>query len=171
VNVAANAAYLVGTPATATVTIVDDEIGISVTKIIDAGEGGPVGIFRVCRTGSATGALAVNGVFSGTATSPADYSASGITGGVITIVDGAGCADVSITAVNDATPNPDRTVILTISSQGPPVMVVPGQGAATMFIVDNDAPKTIPTLSEWMLALLALMLAGFGMRAQQRRRN
>jgi len=78
VTLSTNAAYTVGTPSSATVTITSDDIASLPTVTITANdatatEAGPTtGQFTVTRTGSTTSALAVYFAVSGTATSGSD---------------------------------------------------------------------------------------------------
>ena len=163
-------AYTVGAPAVATGTITDNEIGISVTRISDATEGGSPGLFRVCRTGSTAAQQIVSFTLGGNAVQGADYTLSGNSGSTVVIAVGAGCADLGVTVVNDKVVNGSRTVTIALSA-GEGTQLVPGQGSAVMVLIDEDQPTTIPTLSTYGLMLLSLLLAAAaGFSARRRRR-
>ncbi|MEO8134515.1 MAG: Calx-beta domain-containing protein, partial [Betaproteobacteria bacterium] len=91
VTVAASASYTVGAPSSATVNITDDEVGLSVSKILDASEGGASGIFRVCRTGSTAAAVTVPFTLTGGGVEGVDYTVTGAVGNTITIPIGSAC--------------------------------------------------------------------------------
>jgi hypothetical protein len=168
VSLLAGAGYVVGAPSSGTVTIADDEIGISVSSIGDAQEGGLSGTFRVCRTGSTAAPLIADFVLGGTAVEGVDFTLSGNVGNTITIPAGSACADVTVNAVNDQITNSGRSLTMTLVAGA--AQVVPGGGSATMEIVDNDQPTTVPTLSTTGLMLLSLMLATLvGFTARRRR--
>ena len=168
-TVLAGTGYVVGAPSSATVTIADDEIGISVTRISDAKEGGSPGIFRVCRTGSTAAQLIASFTLGCNATEGVDYNLSGNTGTTVVIPAATACADITVTAVNDQTVNANRTVTL-ILSPGDGVQVVPGRGTATMSLIDDEVVQAVPTLSTLSLILLSLLLvAAAGFPARRRR--
>ena len=110
----ANAAYSVGTPAAATVTIADNDAPAVTVVATDAtaGEAGPdAGTFTITRTGATTLPLAVQYGVGGTASS-ADYAA--LTG-TVTIPAGQLSATVTVTPVDDGNIEADETVVLTLS--------------------------------------------------------
>ena len=94
-----NAAYTIGTPDTATMTIEDNDTAQPTVTIVatdaDASETGPnVGVMRVSRTGSTTASLTVSTTRSGSATNSTDYATLG---SAIVIPAGASFVDVTVT--------------------------------------------------------------------------
>ncbi len=170
VSLLSGATYVVGAPAAATVTIADDEIGISIARVADAVEGTSAGSFQICRTGSTTGPLVVTFSLSGAAQEGIDFTLSGNAMNTITIPDGQSCATLTVTALDNQTIDPTRDIIVTISPSGQ-AQVVPGQGSASIAIVDDERPRIIPTMSEWGLLLMGLMLAGIAGFSVRRRRT
>ena len=100
VTFSSNAAYGIGTPGSAAVTIADNDgplptVTISATDP-NASEAGPdAGIFTVTRSGSTSGALTVNYTVSGTATAGSDYTALA---GSVTLGSGAASATITVAA-------------------------------------------------------------------------
>jgi hypothetical protein len=77
ITAAAGVAYVVGTPASASVSILDNDAAavVSITATdANASESGDAGQFTVTRAGSTAGSLSVNLSISGTATAGADYT-------------------------------------------------------------------------------------------------
>ena len=103
VTLSANAAYSVGTPSSATVTIVDDEPPLPAVTIVatdpNAAEAGlDPGVFTVSRTGSTTASLTVNYIVSGTATNGTDYQTLA---GSVMIGSGQSAATITVTPIDD----------------------------------------------------------------------
>ena len=101
-TLAAGAGYVVGTPASDTVTIADNDPVVVTVVATDpsASETGPnTGTFTVSRTGPTTAALTVNYTVAGTATAGSDYTA--LPGSVV-IPAGAASALVVVTPIDDA---------------------------------------------------------------------
>jgi hypothetical protein len=128
-----------GTPASANVTIADNdlpEVDVAVATN-GAEQGGTPGSFTVSRTGIMDLPLTVNYSVSGTATAGADYTALS---GTVTIPAASGVgtnsATVSFTPINDALIEGDETVILTISVDA--AYVIGAAGADTATLTDND---------------------------------
>ncbi|WP_343630922.1 Ig-like domain-containing protein [Fluviicola sp.] len=135
----------IGSPASTTTTIVDDEtvptVSISGGTTIGENSGSSV-IITVTLSSATTVATVVNLGYTGTATSGADYTA-GVTS--VTIPANATTATLTITPVNDGIYEGNETVITTITS------VTGGNGASigspastTVTIVDDE---TVPTVS------------------------
>jgi hypothetical protein len=102
------------------------------------GEGDGLATITIHRGGSTSGSVTVTyNTTDGTATAGQDYT--DVSGGMLTWADGVGgdkTFDIPIT--NDATPEPDESVHLSLSSpQGDSFI---GTGTATLTILDNDAP-------------------------------
>jgi len=110
------APYELGSPATATVTIVADTVSpvVSVTTLdATAAELGPdPGMFRLSRTGALTLPLTVTVAFTGTATNGTDYETLLTT---VTFAAGSATANVFVIPVSDATAEGSETVILTVT--------------------------------------------------------
>jgi hypothetical protein len=105
--------------------------------------------------------------FAGVATLGSDYSTGdadpGTPGIQIVIPAGATTASIALNALNDAANEPNESIVINIQSV---TNGVAGGGAATTGIITGSGsttvpiptPAVIPTLSEWMLMLLALLL-------------
>jgi hypothetical protein len=141
-TIAPNAAYTVGSPSSATITIADDEIGVTVAAT-DALAGEPAnnGTFTVTRLGGSSGALVVNLTVSGTATSGTDYVAIPAT---VTIADGQASASVPLTIIDDPASDPNETVTLTVATGAGYAIATPA--SATITITDDDQ-NNAPTVT------------------------
>jgi len=138
VTLSANAAYSIGSPNSATVTIISDDVGLSTVTIAatdnTATEAGPTtGTFTVSRTGSTSGALTVNYTVSGTATSGSDYNALS---GSVTIPAGSSTATITVTPINDTLVESDETVIVTLSANA--AYSIGSPSSATVTIISDD---------------------------------
>ncbi|NWG01122.1 MAG: IPTL-CTERM sorting domain-containing protein [Thermoanaerobaculaceae bacterium] len=122
----------------------------------------------VTRTGGSTGAITVNyASANGTASSPGDYTA---VSGQLTWADGdTSNRQIVVPIVNDALVEGNETFTVTLTD-------LPGNGyvgtpsTATVTILDDDTAEPIPTLSEWLLLVLAglLLVAGVGLLRRRR---
>src|SRR6266545_4647100 len=145
-----NAAYTVGSPNNATITIADNDGTPPGTVITlsaidpDASEIGPDnGVIRFHRTGDTSQAIQVNWTFSGTAVNGVDYMELPTTS---TFPAGLTDADLPIRPIDDSEVEGDETVIVTLT---------PGTGysigspsSATVTIHDNDStPPPKPTVT------------------------
>ncbi|MDR3459707.1 MAG: Calx-beta domain-containing protein [Verrucomicrobiae bacterium] len=144
-----NAAYTTGSPATATITILDDDfMTVTVAATANAAEPATAGQFTVKRDGDLTAALIVNYNLSGTASNGVDYAALS---GTVTIPAGAAAANIFVSPLNDALPDGDETVTISITNTVNYDVGTPG--SATLFIRDGQKPTvdisaTIPFVSE-----------------------
>lgn len=140
----ANAAYTVGSPSSATVTITDNDLATVTIDATDpnASEIGPdSGTFTVSRTGTTTNSLTVFYSVSGTATAGSDYVA--LPGSVVIPV-GQSSAAITVTPINDVLVETDETVIATLTLNA--FYNVGTPSSATVTITDNDvAPDTLFT--------------------------
>ncbi|PYM16528.1 MAG: hypothetical protein DME18_01195, partial [Verrucomicrobia bacterium] len=142
-TVSPDAAYDVGSPDTATVTIHDNDQpspgNPTVTVVAsdaNASEQGPdSGTFTISRTGDTSSALTVNYTFSGTAQNGTDYQQVGTS---ITIAAGASSATITVTPIDDTQVEGDETVVLSLSADA--AYDVGSPGSATVTIHDNDQP-------------------------------
>ncbi len=128
---------VLSTSATHTFTITDDDSPLVTVTASDATatENADTGAFTITRNGPTTSALTVNFTRSGTATSGTDYSAIASPGNV-TILIGQASADVTVSTVNDTTPETPETVVLTLSSGTG--YTVGSPSVATVTINDDD---------------------------------
>jgi hypothetical protein len=134
---------------TATVTIADQALTVSVIQLADGTEGGSNGTFRFTRGGDLTAALAVDYTVSGTATAGTDYTA--LTG-TVTFGIGQHTVDVSVVLVNDTTAEPTETVTVTLDASDDYQL---GNDSDTLFVKDNDTTKHIwvsTSSTDWNLA-------------------
>jgi fibronectin type 3 domain-containing protein len=132
-------AYLIGTPASATVTIADNDVptvSVAATQP-NASETGPTdGIYTFTRVGDLTAALTVSYSVTGGTASPEDYNPLA---GSVAFVIGQATATVNLTPVDDTIDEPAETVILTITPNASEYLVG-SPSSATVFIADNDLP-------------------------------
>lgn len=141
-TVAAGTGYTPGTPSAATVTIIDDEQGVSIAATdATASEATTVtdtGTFTIMRTGITTNSLTVNLTTSGTASAGTDFTALPTT---VVIAAGASSATVTATPLNDTAGEPNETIVLTVAAGTSYTVSTPN--AATMTLVDDDQRVTI----------------------------
>lgn len=129
------AAYNLGSPSAATVTIRDDDPPSITVVAADgtAGEPANPGSFTFSRNGPTTAALTVNISVTGTATSGSDFVALGMT---VTFAAGSATAIKTVSPIDDATVEPTETVVATvIAGTG---YVVGSPSSATVNLLDND---------------------------------
>ena len=140
----ANAAYTMGTPGKAMVTITDSDSAplpaVSITaNQPNASEVGPTaGQFTVTRTGSVASDLAVTYAIGGAATNTTDYETLS---GNVTIVAGSSTATIDIAPKVDALLEGDETVILTLSANSTYTVISPSSAIVT--IADENSPPAI----------------------------
>lgn len=163
VTVASGSGYTVGSPATATGVIADDEIGVSVAAASGLITEGGLATFTLSCTGSGTFAVnfTVNTIVGDSAPTPA--SPVNLTCGTP--------VNVTVQTTDNTNPADSRALTLTITSVGSGAAVTPGAGSATVNVQDNDGPPpTIPTMGAFGLGLLGLLIAGVAGFAQRRRK-
>lgn len=139
-TLAADAAYVVGSPGDGTVTITDDDrstVTIVANDPVASENAGNPGQFTLTRTAPTTGSLTVNLVRTGTATTGTDYSGVGTS---ISIPAGQSSVVINVTPVDDGlTEGPELvTVGLNTGSYD-----IGGDGFANVTIEDNDSPPSI----------------------------
>jgi parallel beta-helix repeat protein len=156
----------VGSPASATVTIVDDPVGtaqFSVSSIDTTEEAGSVTV-TVTRTGGTEGALAVSyATANGSAVTPGDYLPAA---GTITFPAGSAAPQTfNITLVDDNVNEGAEmfTANLTGANVGAP-------NSVTINLAASDAAPGIPTLSWFGRILLTMMSALAGLYVMVRNR-
>jgi len=154
--------YTVGSPATATGVIADNEVGVSVTATTPAVTEGGLVTFTISCTGSASTSVpftlsgTVVGDVVGGATSPI-----ALTCGVP--------QTVTVQTQPNANVGDSRVITLTLGAPtGGGAVLTPGASVATASVLDDDQPVNVPTMGVLGLGLMGLMLAGIA--AFQRRR-
>ena len=143
ITVTAGDAYIIGSPAAATVTITDNDLpSVSVTAVDGAAsETGPdPGSFTITRTGSTTASLTVAYKLTGTATNGTDYSSLATT---VVIPAGQTSASLTVTPTNDGGAESAETVILTITANAQ--YTVGSPPAANVTLSDDDLPSVSVT--------------------------
>ncbi|WP_197167606.1 Calx-beta domain-containing protein [Neorhodopirellula pilleata] len=143
------AAYDVGTPASATGTITNDDVA-AVTPTVSVAvapsavneDGTSALVYTFTRTGQTTAALAVNYTVGGTATSGTDFTALS---GTVTIPAGQSSTTISIDPTDDSTVEPDETIILTITDAAAYDVGTPASATGT--ITNDDVAAVTPTVS------------------------
>ena len=139
-TLSADAAYTIGSPGNAEVTIHDNDqpppekptVTVAATDLL-ASESGDTGTFTISRTGSTTGSVTVRYTLGGTAANGVDYQ---LLSGSVTIPAGASSVDVLVRPIDDRLIEIAEIVILTLS---------PGDAynvgllnTAVVTILDND---------------------------------
>lgn len=148
------------TPSSATVTIADnDTAGCSVTITATdatASETGPTSAtFTVTRSGSTAAPATITYNVGGTATNGTDFTTLS---GSVTIPAGQTSATITVTPIDDAAIEGNESVVITLTGGG---CTVGGTSTANATIADNDsavAAADVPTLGEWGLIALSVML-------------
>jgi uncharacterized protein YhjY with autotransporter beta-barrel domain len=138
-TVASGAGYLVGAPASATGTILNDDVpsaSITVSPASTPENGAPNLVYTVALSAASASPVTVNYTIGGTATLGDDYAVIGTS---VTIAAGA----TSQTIVVDPNPNgtiePDETVILTLAAGAGYTVGVPANATGT--ILNDDFPS------------------------------
>lgn len=138
-TVAAGSGYTVGAPASATGTILNDDLPeatISVAPAAVAEDGAANLVFTVTLSQAPLAATSVNFTVAGTATSGVDYAA--VTSPLV-IAAGSTTGTITINPTADAIIEADETVILTITAGGGYTVGVPF--GATGTILNDDLPN------------------------------
>jgi hypothetical protein len=152
VTVSPSPNYQIGSPSTATITIVDDELPtVTILSVNDAGFESlstyhPA--FQIGRTGSTATALKVFYTVGGTATPGSDYVALS---GSATIPIGSSAVNLPLSILDDTLVEGDETIIVTISPSA--TYFVGSQKSATILIMDDERPivtivATVATVAE-----------------------
>jgi hypothetical protein len=124
----------------ATVTIVDDEIGVSIAKVRDGVEPSTSGQFRVTLNRVSTTATLVTYTVGGTA-GAGDHT---LTNGTVTIPAGATSALINVPVIDNLISEPIETVVVQMTGlSGNPKLVYNGTTSASLNIIDNDPPKLV----------------------------
>ena len=133
--------YTVGSPSSATVTIVSDErVTITATDSIATESGSTTGTFRVSRTGSTGSALTVFYTLGGTAVSGTDYTLMPAPSSV-TIPAGSSSKTITVTPINDVVMEGNETVVMTLSPRSNYTVGSPSSATVT-FVSDERVTIT-----------------------------
>jgi large repetitive protein len=138
-SVAAGTGYTVGTPSSATGTILNDDVPsatISVSPAAVAEDGAANLVYTVTLNQAALTATSVNFTVAGTATSGTDYAA--VTSPLV-IAAGATTGTITVNPTADATIEADETVILTLAVGTGYTVGAPA--VATGTILNDDLPN------------------------------
>jgi hypothetical protein len=158
-------AYTVGSPATATGAITDNEVGVGVVATASSISEGGVASFTLSCTGTG-GPFAIPYTLGGTVPSdgaPSSPSPVSLTCGTPVII--------TIQTADNTVPADSRSITLTLGALPAGAALTPGAGAASVNVADNDGPPpTIPTMGVFGLGLLSLLIAGIGGFVQRRRK-
>jgi hypothetical protein len=143
----AHAAYTVGAPSTATVTIFSDEhVTIAATDRTATEAGSTTGTFTVSRTGSTAAPLTVFYAVSGMATAGSDYVALP---GRVTIPVGTVSAAIVVTPINDTLMEGSEGVVLTLNAHATYTVGWPSTATVTIFSDEHvTIAATDPTATE-----------------------
>jgi hypothetical protein len=143
-TISSNPAYTIGSSASDTVTIADNDALPAVTvTATDSAAGEPAnnGTFTFTRTGSTSGPLTVGYVVTGTASAGSDYQALD---GSVTIPIGQSTATETVTVVDNSTAEPTETVLVTLSANASYTIGTPS--SATVNVTDNDSANLAPVV-------------------------
>ena len=147
-TVVAGTSYDVGTPASATGTITNDDTDVTVAVAPSSVEedGVPNLVYTFTRNGVTTGPLTVNFTVGGTATFNTDYTQTGAatftaTDGTVTFAAGNSTATVTVDPTTDNTVEPNETVILTLAAGTGYNVANPSTATGT--ITNDDAEVTL----------------------------
>lgn len=138
-TVAAGAGYTVGAPASATGTILNDDVPSATLSVSPASvleDGAPNLVFTVTLNQPSLSAVSVNFTAGGTATSGTDYAA--ITSPLV-IAAGNTSGTITVNPTADATIEADETVTLTLNAGAGYTVGVPSSATGT--ILNDDLPN------------------------------
>ena len=138
-TVAAGAGYTVGAPASATGTILNDDVPsatIAVAPASVAEDGATNLVYTVTLNQAALTATSVNFTVAGTATSGTDYAA--VTSPLV-IAAGATTGTLTVNPIADATIEADETVVLTLGAGAGYTVGAPASATGT--ILNDDLPN------------------------------
>jgi hypothetical protein len=161
---------------TGTGTIVNDDAVVLPTLSInnvsqnEGNRGTTAFVFTVTLSAASASTVTVNfATADGTASAGSDYTA---TSGVVTFNPGVTTQTVTVNVTGDTTPEANETFVVNLSGAANATLAT-ASGTGTI-VNDDSAPLgpnvVIPTLSEWGLVLLALVLVAVA-TAQLRRRG
>ena len=147
-TVISGTSYDVGTPASASGTITNDDTDVTVAVSPSSVEedGAPNLVYTFTRNGVTAGALTVNFTINGTATFNDDYTQTGAAtftppNGTVIFADGSSTATVTVNPTTDNTVEPNETVILTLAAGTGYNVANPSTATGT--ITNDDAEVTL----------------------------
>ena len=135
-TLSSNSTYQVGSPASATVVIKDNELPVVAIIASDPNASEQFtnkGTFTVTRTGCTNGSLTVSFTVGGTATPGTDYTPIGTS---VSIRPGKTAAVIAVRPIDDTTPESAESVIVTLTAT--PAYQLGSPASATVTIADND---------------------------------
>jgi hypothetical protein len=138
-SIAAGSGYSVGSPASATGTIANDDrptATIAVTPSSLPEDGGGSFVYTVTLDQAAPTALSLNYTIGGTATAGADFTSPA---SPLVIPANTTSGTITVTPTADSTIEPDETVVVTLAAGA--TYTVGSPGAATATIVNDDLPS------------------------------
>ena len=138
-TISANANYTVGSPSSATVSILDNDrstITIEALDAVGSETAGNTATFRLTRVDALTTTVSVTLAVSGTATSGSDFTALA---SPVSFAANETQKILTVTPVNDGLSEGNETVLVTISGS----FTIGGAGYAEVVIEDNDYPPVI----------------------------
>jgi uncharacterized repeat protein (TIGR01451 family) len=148
-TLAAGTGYNVVAPTSATGTILNDDVAVSVAVSPGSvAEDGATNLVYTFTRNDPTGALTVNFSVGGTATFTTDYTQSGAAtfvppNGTVTFAEGSTTATVTIDPVADSTVEPDETVILTVVAGAGYGVGAPSSATGTIVNDDTDVSVAV----------------------------
>jgi Ca2+-binding RTX toxin-like protein len=147
-TVVSGTSYDVGTPASASGTITNDDTDVTVAVAPSSVEedGAPNLVYTFTRNGVTSGALTVNFTVGGTATFNTDYTQTGAatftaTDGTVTFGAGNSTATVTVDPTVDMVVEPNETVVLTVAAGTGYNVANPSEATGT--ITNDDADVSI----------------------------
>jgi uncharacterized delta-60 repeat protein/uncharacterized repeat protein (TIGR01451 family) len=128
---------VLGNPSTATVTVIDDDSGLSFSSATyTVSKAGTNAVISVVRTGSTAGTISVNfAVANSTAQAGVDYVA---TNGTLTFPDGVTAGTFTVPIINNAIVEGNLTASLALSSPGGGAQLL-SPASATLTIIDVNS--------------------------------
>ena len=130
----ASGPYFIGAPASATVTIADDEPLVTIAATDpSAAEPADAGTFTITRAGGTATALDVSVTITGTATNGTDYATLA---SPVTIPIGSATATLTVAPIDDAAPEGSENVIVTLLADA--AYTLGAQTSATVALLDDD---------------------------------
>ena len=138
VTLTAGSGYTVGTPATATVTVRDDDVptALFATAAASVDESAGIRQVRVNLNPAPHRGITVGYTIGGSATRGTDFTAAGS----VSVTAGATFVDIPVTIIDDSGQEPDETVVLTLT--GGVGYQVGSRRSHTLTITDQDVSPT-----------------------------
>ena len=145
-GIATGAGYLVGTPSSATGTILNDDVPTASITVAPASvtEDSPTNlVYTIALDAASASAVTVNYTIGGTATNGTDYASIGTS---VAFPAGSTSQTVVVNPNNDDTPEADETVIITLAAGAGYTVGTPANATGT--ILNDDVPLDIspPTM-------------------------